>query len=161
MKFNKKVISIVALASVITLSGVQAGERAECVHGDRLERMTDKLDLTEQQQVTIASIVSEFKLTNQRPEHEEMKAKFAEKKANLAALMATSEFDEAAVIAHMEEQVSEHHARQLEMLRHQHSIYQQLTEEQQPKYLKMMAKKMRKMKGKHSKHHQHADNDET
>lgn len=163
MKLNKKVISIIALAGAIAFSGAQAGERGgdhrhDGKHGNHMERMIKKLDLTEEQQVNIKALLSEFKATQQRPDREAMKAKHMEMKERFAALMADPNFDEAAVRQHLQERAAKYNAHKVEKLKLQHAIYQQLTPEQQPKYLKMMAKKMRKMKGmkmKHKKHREH------
>jgi len=161
MKLNKKAISIVALAGVIAFAGVNAAEKKNShshkeMNGERMvERMTKKLDLTHAQQDSIGAIVTEFTANNPHPDRTVMKAKHLAMKEQFQTLMANPEFDDTAVIQHFEEQASNHRSRKLNRLKLQHAIYQQLTEEQQPKYLKMMAKKMRKMKGKKLKHLKH------
>jgi len=163
MKFNKKVISIIVLASTIVFSAAQAGNRDgghrhDGKRGNPVERMTKKLDLTPAQQDAITAIFNDFKANNERPDREAMKAKHSEMKERFAALMASPTFDEAAMNQHLQERTAKHNEHKLSRLRLQHAIYQQLTPEQQPKYLKMMAKKMRKMKGKrmgHNKQREH------
>jgi len=153
MKLNKKIISIVALGSVIAFTGVQAHERDG--ESKRMERMTKHLDLSEQQQSNISAIITQFKAQHTRPDREDMKAKGQAMKEKFAALMAQPTFDEAAIIAQLEERSAKHNTRKVQQLKLQHEIYQQLTTEQQPKYLKMMEKKMRKMKRGARKHRQH------
>jgi len=153
MKLNKKIISIVALGSVIAFTGVQAHERDG--EGKRLERMTKHLGLSDEQQSNITTIITQFKAQHTRPNREDMKAKGEAMKEKFAALMAQPTFDEAEIVAQLEERSAKHNNRKVEQLRLQHAIYQQLTPEQQPKYLKMMEKKMRKMKRGDRKHRQH------
>jgi len=90
--------------------------------------------------VVITANFSDFKAKNERPDSEAMKAKHSQ---------------------HLRERTNKHNARKLSRLRLQHAIYQQLTPEQQPKYLKMMAKEMGKRMGhrksRERKHDGHDD----
>jgi len=165
MRLNKTVISMIVLAGTLTVASVYAGDRNsnhrhEGIQGEQMvKRMVKKLDLSQAQQDSITVTVNEFQASNPRPSKTEMKAKHVAMKQHFQTLMASEQFDEAAVSQHFTEQAQQHKARKINMLKLQHAIYQQLTAEQQPKYLKMVAKKMRKMKGKMLKRnaHQHGD----
>lgn len=166
MKLNKKIISVIAIAGAVAFSGAQAGEREgghrhDGKRGNHMERMVKKLDLSEEQQVSIKALINEFKANKQRPDREAMKAKHLAMKERFAAIMADPNFDQAAVNQYLQERAAKHNAYKLEKLKLQHAIYQQLTPEQQPKYLKMMAKKIRKMKGKKMKHRKHREHEHT
>mgnify|MGYP000336076042 CR=1 FL=1 len=154
MKLNKKVLSIIALAGTIAFAGVQASDRSEGRHqGHKFEKMAKKLDLSAEQQEAIKSIFEEFKAQRTTVDREAMKAKHLEMKEKFAALMAAPTLDEAAVTAHFAEMSAKKNERQLNKMKMQHAIYQQLTAEQQPMYLKMLAKKMRKIKHKNRGKH--------
>jgi len=165
MRLNKTVISMIVLAGTLAVTSVYAGDRKsnhnhDGIKGEHMvKRMAKKLDLSQAQQDSIAVIVNEFKVSHSRPNKAEMKAKHVAMQQHFQTLMASEQFDEAAVSQHFTEQAQQHKARKINMLKLQHAIYQQLTVEQQPKYLKMVAKKMRKMKGKMHKRnaHQHGD----
>jgi len=146
MKLNKKIISVLAVSGIIAFSGVQAHDRSG--NENRLERLTQRLDLSVEQQTSISAILVEFKGQHIRPDREVMKAKMAEKKELFASLMAEPTLDEAAVIAKLEQRSVKKNEMVLNKIKLQHAIYQQLTPEQQPLFLKSIEKKMRKKMGK-------------
>lgn len=157
MNLTKKIVSAVALSGVIALAGVQA----KGSHGDydksgkRLDRMTKYLELTDEQRTNIEAIIADFKTKRPQMDREVKKEKHLAMKERFKALMADPAFDEAAVTQYLNEKSAKKNERQVEQLKMQHAIYQQLTPEQQPKYLKMVKKRMKKMKHKMSKHHRH------
>ncbi len=152
MKLSKAIISILALSCVISFTGVQAHER----HNDdnRLKHMTKRLDLTSEQQANISIILTNFEEQHVRPNREVMKAKAKEMKEQFATLMAAPTFDEATVKAQLEQRAVKHTNQMLNKIKLQHAIYQELTPEQQPLFLKSIEKKMHmKMKSMKKKKH--------
>ena len=145
MKLNIKIISVLVLSSTIAFAGVQAHDH----HNDdnRLERLAKHLELSQDQQASIADIIANVKEQHQRPDRETMKAKAQEMKEKLASLMASPTFDELTVKAQLEQRVAKHTNKALNKIKLLHAIYQELTLEQQPMFLKGIEMKMRmKMK---------------
>ena len=150
MKLSKKIISIIALSSVITFSSVQAHDTSS--RENRVERMAKRLDLTTEQQTNISAIMASFKVENPKPDKAARKAKAQEMKAQFTAIMNNSAFDESMVNALIEQRSAKKKSMLLNKIKLQHAIYQELTPEQQPKYLKMVEKNMRKKAGRMKRH---------
>lgn len=157
MKLSKKLLSVIAFSGVVAFASVQAHEHGDGKGRDKnrsnhIERMAKHLDLSTEQQSNIKAMVDKFKMGNTRPDRQAMKSNHMEMKQHFAMLMENPNFDQAAVEQHLQQRSDKYNVRKINRLKLQHAIYQELSPEQQPKYLKMVEKKMRKMK-RHNKGH--------
>ncbi|NRA54371.1 MAG: Spy/CpxP family protein refolding chaperone [Gammaproteobacteria bacterium] len=145
-----------AMSAVMPAAAKMDGDRSE----HRIERLTNRLDLTDQQSAQIKQLMTQHREANPRLSKTEikdqMKAQRQQAREQLQAILGASEFDSAAVkqlLAQASEQRQAHIVGQIEI---KHGIYQLLNAEQQAKYLKMIGKQMKKMQhhGKRQgKHH--------
>lgn len=160
MKTSTKILASLALSSSLIFGGAMAmgSGNHHKGHGDKIERMAKKLDLTEAQTTKIQALVDAHKASNPKKDRSEMKDKRKAMKAQHLALLNSPTFDEATIRERLAERASAHADRKVEKMRLKHSIYQVLNEEQRAKFLTMMDKKKRKMKKrmrKHMKKHRH------
>ena len=156
MKLSKKIISIIALSSVITFSSVQANDTFS--HENKIERMAKRLDLTSEQQTNISAIMASFNVQNTKPDQEARKAKAQEIKAQFTAIMTNSAFDEPMVNELIEQRSAKKNSMLFNKIKLHHAIYQELTPEQQPKYLKMVERNMRKKMSRMKSHNKNKAN---
>lgn len=145
MKLNKRILSVLALSGVIAFTGVQAHDRFS--DENRLERLAEYLDLTAEQKTNISAVMVEFKGQRTRPERSEIKANVQEMKARFNTLMIDPTFDEQAVKTQLEKRSIKKNEAILNKIKQQHAIYQLLTPEQQPLYLKNIKMMMRNKMG--------------
>lgn len=142
MKLTTKIISTLALSSLIVFTGVQAHERHN--PEKKLEKLTKHLSLSDEQRQKIEKIFSSFEANFEKPSSKARKANKSEMKAKWLSLMNNPTFDEVAVTEQINQRTNKRQARAVNFLKMQHAIYQELTPEQQPKFLKMVEKKMKK-----------------
>ncbi len=171
MKLTHKLIAGLALSSVIAFGAMAGDGKHKHRHGgSKIERMTEHLDLTQEQQVSIAALLKEYRAGMRMlpkgmssddvpplPSREEMKEKMAQHKAERLAklkdLLGASAFDESTVRDKLAERAQKHSDYKVNQMKMQHAIYQQLDSIQQDKYLAMLSKKgQRKGKRMHRKH---------
>jgi len=155
MKTSTKLLASLVLSSSLIFTGVMAAdhEKKGNHQGFKIERLTKKLSLTEAQVISIQALVDEKKankVVKVKPKltKEERKAKKLAMKEKFKAMMEAPEFDEAAIRTKIAERSEKRTNRQVGKMRMQHAIYQVLNEEQREKFLKMMAKKHKKMNKK-------------
>lgn len=143
----KKILTVAGLALALTLGGtaMAGGDRGH--HGDghhgmghhMMKRMFSKLDLTEQQQEEVKSIMSAFK--------EQMKDKKDGHMAfrdQLKGLIQAETFDEAAVRTLIESKQAERVSAGIAKARMKNQIWNVLTEQQQAKLEEMMGNMQQK-----------------
>ena len=171
MKLTHKLIAGLALSSVMAFGAMAGDGKREHRHGgSKIERMTEHLDLTQEQQVSIAALLKEYRAGMRMlpkgmssddvpppPSRKKMKEKMAQHKAERLAklkdLLGASAFDESTVRDKLAERAQKHSDYKVNQMKMQHAIYQQLDSDQQDKYLAMLSKKgQRKGKRMHRKH---------
>jgi Spy/CpxP family protein refolding chaperone len=122
------------------------GGKGECAEGDKLERMSQKLNLTDEQRTQISTIMEQYK-TDFDPE-----AHKAEREAHRAAMqsmMQSEDFDEQSAREFMQSMQAQRVDKQVERMKMQHEILAVLTPEQQAQLEQMRGRGMRGERGEH------------
>lgn len=113
-----------------------------------MKRMLSQLELSENQQIEIDALLTQFKQDNPRPDRDAMKAKKAERKEQMLSMLNDPVFNADAVrekVTAAQEQRVDGMVAKMQL---QHAIYQQLNEEQRAQYAKMLSRMGKHRKGR-------------
>ena len=145
-KSNQLILSVAMITGLAAMSGllpaVAKGD-SEHNHQQKIERLSDRLDLTEQQSAQVKQLFIESRASNKRPSKEMKKQRRQQHQADLKAFFDAPNFDQQAVINKLAQRQAKHQQKMIAKMELKHAIYQLLTTQQQEKYLKMLSHKMR------------------